>query len=428
VGKETVDEGTLEEIRAARQELDDVIDEIRKVPGYEDFLAAPTFDDVARAAGEQPLVYVAPADLGGLALVVSGTDVQHVPLDGLTLAAVHAQVVAYAEAYDAFRAAGGEQDAARSWRDAIDTATAWLWTEVMGPVIDAVRPAPAAVLVAGGLLGLLPLHAAWTADPAAPTGRRYALDELGLTFAPNARSLASARALAQRPVRRLLAVVDPTGSLPSAPAEAQASAASFGPAGNVLGGAALGPGEVAEAMREADAAHFACHGFAEPSAPLDSGLDLGGGRQLTLRDFFAQNLRMRLVVLSACETLLPGADLPDEVVALPTGLLQAGVGGIVASMWLVDDLATLILMTEFYRRWRWERLDPPAALRGAQRWLRDTPNGEIVRSYQEALDAGAGWLPREAALTVLTDLMLREPAERTYSGIDAWAGFAYVGA
>jgi CHAT domain-containing protein len=137
---------------------------------------------------------------------------------------------------------------------------------------------------------------------------------------------------------------------------------------------------------------------------------------------------MRLVVLSACETSIPGAELPDEVVALPTGLLQAGVGGIVASLWRVDDLATLILMIEFYRRWRWDKLDPAVALRGAQQWLRDTPNGVIVQMYHEALDGRAGWLPREAAMTVLSDLMVREASERSHSGIDAWAAFAYVGA
>ena len=59
-------------------------------------------------------------------------------------------------------------------------------------------------------------------------------------------------------------------------------------------------------------------------------------------------LRVRLAVLSACETAQPGTELPDEVVALPTGLLQAGVAGIVASQWSVPDRATAMLMAEFY--------------------------------------------------------------------------------
>jgi len=48
-------------------------------------------------------------------------------------------------------------------------------------------------------------------------------------------------------------------------------------------------------------------------------------------------LNVRLAVLSACETGLVGIDLPDEALALPTGLLQAGVASIVASQWIVPD-------------------------------------------------------------------------------------------
>jgi hypothetical protein len=41
---------TLDEISAARRDLDEVIDQIRVVPGDEQFLTAPTFRDVADAA------------------------------------------------------------------------------------------------------------------------------------------------------------------------------------------------------------------------------------------------------------------------------------------------------------------------------------------------------------------------------------------
>jgi hypothetical protein len=52
----------LDDIRAARRELDGVIDEIRREPGFERFLAAPTFADVADAATDQPLCYLSPAE------------------------------------------------------------------------------------------------------------------------------------------------------------------------------------------------------------------------------------------------------------------------------------------------------------------------------------------------------------------------------
>ncbi|KUL21590.1 CHAT domain-containing protein [Actinoplanes awajinensis] len=420
------DESTFDDIRAARQELDEVIDEIRAVPGYENFLTAPTFDDVAEAAGDQPLVYLAAAEQGGLALIVRGQQVTPVAADDLTEAALREQVTRYREAYRTFASQRRDPAAAGPWRAAIDEVTGWLWTAVMGAVVTELGAAPAAVLVAGGQLGLLPLHAAWTFDETGQK-RRYALDDITLTYVPNARSLAVARGLAQLPVGTFLGVTDPGGTLDAPEAEVTAASAWFGKAATVLG-ARAGLAEVTAALQKADVAHFAGHGFARLQAPLDSGLALADGQALTLRDIFALNLRMRLVVLSACESSLPGDELPDEVIALPTGLLQAGVGGIVASLWLVGDMPTLLLMIEFYRRWRQDEKEPAVALREAQCWLRDTPDEQIVSTYEAAAEAGATWLPLAAAERIVADLVFREPGSHTYGGPESWAAFGYIGA
>ena len=65
-----MDDPAVRALREARLALDQVVAEIQQVPGFEDFLATPTFDDVSRAAADQPLAYVAAAEHGGLALVV----------------------------------------------------------------------------------------------------------------------------------------------------------------------------------------------------------------------------------------------------------------------------------------------------------------------------------------------------------------------
>jgi CHAT domain-containing protein len=184
---------------------------------------------------------------------------------------------------------------------------------------------------------------------------------------------------------------------------------------------------VSAALRRADVVHLACHGFADLTTPLDSGLVLAGGAPLTLRDLLASRLRVRLAVLSACETSMPGTELPDEVVALPTGLLQAGVAGIVASLWAVPDAATAMLMAEFYRQWRWERCSPAVALQRSQRWLRDTTNQEKVNAYLDARTSAAAWLPSDVATAFLDELRYREPDHRDEASVDAWAGFAHVG-
>jgi len=109
------EETGLDEIRRARHDLDAVIEEIRQQPGYADFLAAPTFDDISEAAQEYPLVYLAAAEPGGLALIVRGTNVEHVPLDGLTTEPLRDQVATHFAVYEEY-ATDREPTGRRGWR------------------------------------------------------------------------------------------------------------------------------------------------------------------------------------------------------------------------------------------------------------------------------------------------------------------------
>jgi CHAT domain-containing protein len=420
-----------DEIRQARAELDRVIEEIQAVPGFEDFLATPTMADIERAAHDEPLVYLVAAAPGGLALVVRGSEVIHVPLDELTADTLAEVTSDFLAAHAPYRAGLAGSEA--GWDACLDRTTQWLWEKVMGPVAAELAGHPGAVLVAGGLLGLLPLHAAWRPAPQAPTGRRYFLDDVVVRYIPNARALTAARSLAAEPPDPLIAVVDPPrfDSLPRltrSPVEIAAAVAGFPGSPEPIAGPDATAETVRQALATAGTAHFACHGIAELGSPLDSRLQLSGQDDLRLRDLLVMRLRLRLAVLSACETLPPGTDLPDEVIALPTGLLQAGVGGVVASMWAVPDRATAMLMTEFYRNWRHNGLTPADALRKAQQWLRDTNNGEKIKEYRRALAEDAGWLPAGAADDLMLALEFQDPAAREQEALAAWAGFAYVGA
>ena len=58
--------------------------------------------------------------------------------------------------------------------------------------------------------------------------------------------------------------------------------------------------------------------------------------------------RTDLVVLSACQTGL-GDITVDGVAGLQRGFKKAGCGSMLLSLWQVDDKATKILMTDFYR-------------------------------------------------------------------------------
>ena len=72
---------------------------------------------------------------------------------------------------------------------------------------------------------------------------------------------------------------------------------------------------------------------------------------LTSKEISKMDLRgLDLVVLSACRTAL--GDISSEGVSgLQRGFKKAGANSILMSLWKVDDEATCLLMTEFYKNW-----------------------------------------------------------------------------
>jgi CHAT domain-containing protein len=373
------------ERRAAQAELDAAVAEIRTLPGLHGLLEPPVLTDVIEAAGDAALAYLAAVPAGGMALIAvpaSEPLVSPLWLPRLTSTALYDRVRALLKAYD---------DRARgpvAWWAALDGLTRWLWDAAIGPLLDAVSLHACLTIVPTGLLGLLPLHAAWTEDDRLPTGRRYALDVATITYAPNARALReSRRRLATGdPPRGVLVVAEPLRAdvdpLPDVTVETAAALAAL-PPGNVLAGADATAKAVLNRLSGPAVLHFACHGLVQAASPLDSCLLLAGSDRLTVRDILryataGQRSMARLVVLSACETNFPGLKLPDEVTSLPAGWLAADAGGVIGSLWSVGDSATSLLLARFYHNWQ-DEVSPQEALRQAQRWIRDATNQEKHR-------------------------------------------------
>jgi CHAT domain-containing protein len=112
-------------------------------------------------------------------------------------------------------------------------------------------------------------------------------------------------------------------------------------------------------------------------------------------------------------------------VSLHTGLLQAGVAGVVASYWAVSDDAAALLMVRFYDRWKAAGNPPADPPRQAQRWLRNTTNREKLAWLTAAADAG--WLPRDAAAALADAVPGGDPDGRAFEHPARWAAFAYAG-
>lgn len=391
-------------------------------------LDLPSMDCLAVLSHDCPLVYVISTEPGGVALVVRAGEVTATWLDDLGLEEVFARLSVYLEAMLDHGNCRSNADDDVAWRAALDRTGKWLWSSLMSEVLSAVAAAGRIRMVPVGPLAVFPLHAAWKFDRTTPTGRRYACDEVVITYLPNARSgIEAERVSSSAPVEKLLVVADP--DLGYAEREAELAAAVFAPNARILTGSHRTRDAVMKAIAESDVVHFACHGVADLVEPMRTGLALHGDERLTVADLLGQRLDSRLVVLSACETALNGLELPDESVGLPSAILQAGAGGVVASCWKVADAEALHLMTEFYRRWPMFTLSPGEALRDAQVWLRDTTNAEKLVVYDAMLSDGRLHAAAHNTIDALRrEVATADPNDRGFGDLAGWAAFIHIGA
>jgi CHAT domain-containing protein len=370
-----------QQIAAAERDMQQLLSEIRDIPGFERFLQPLTIADISSASGEHPIMYLVCAPWGSYALIVrpgGGGEpiVEAVAISEVTSTSV-AQLVAVAPDGTPGLLAAQAADPERLLPAALDRLDEI--APLARPVAEALASDPdhVAVVVPTGLLGLVPL-------PAIPvpgtTGQ--VLDDIGeIHLAPSAAVYAACRARASRhrTQQKLAGVANPDGTLPWSQDELATIQVLFEPRSPAS--CAVGPQAtrswVLENIPGASHVHFACHGFSEPGNEIGGRLLLAGHDQLSIQDLIDGRLSgCRLATASACQsghytTSAP----PDEFTGLPAGFLQAGAACTVVSLWPVYDEATALLMTRFY-----ELLDPGSgnpgsqqpitAMRQARTWLR----------------------------------------------------------
>jgi len=452
--KLSLDIDLASEVRAACQHMNRAIEDIRRVPGYEDFLRSPTFTDIQTAAAsihpEGALAYLATTPAGSVAFIVTADGVQEIWSD-FTDADLDDLLVQY----DGEEVVGGYLFGQFIYPAFLEEVLAeilpLLGEHVMAPVASHLRAQGISQvnLIPTGRLALLPLHAA---SYQAEGDVVYFLDEFTVAYAPNARTLATAKRMIDqnRDEPCLVGVGNPLPHpkpLHATQAELEEIAALFPERPyQLLYGERATRETLLELLSEGNFLHFACHGVFNQAMPLESRLELSNGDQLTLKDFVYGTARLthvRLAVLSACQSAISDFhDLPDEFIGLPTGFLQAGVTGVVGTLWPVHDLSTALVMVKFYEfHFHGDNLNeskpmPPAqALRQAQRWVRDATNEELA-DFFDAYPKLKG-VRRQAVVRMSQEAVLAEPASvdlddpQTRPFADKpyhWAPFIFVGA
>lgn len=230
------------------------------------------------------------------------------------------------------------------------------------------------LLVADGEIAAVPLPALYDS-----VRRRYFIEDHPLRFATSLRDARNERPASARGAGSVLLVADPAFDgeanlglerLPGARAEVEAIAREY-PKTEVLSGAEAARPGLAAALRGAAVLHYAGHAVFDDDRPLESHLVLApttgeGTGHMTAAEIEQLDLTgLRLVVLSACWTARGHGGRSGGFAGLTGALIGAGAGGVVGSLWRVDDDLTRVVMVEFHRAYR-RSGDAAGALRAAQ--------------------------------------------------------------
>jgi CHAT domain-containing protein len=239
-------------------------------------------------------------------------------------------------------------------------------------------------LVPHGYLHHLPLHACWWKEKGQ---LKYLGDEFDIAYLPSAALLTQLP-----PPRRDSRFFSLANPLPHSPRTLPFSEYEGGQLRRRYGGNGrfhLGKdGTYARTDHWSDAAivHFSCHGYGDPSfAPL-SFLELQDD-WLLAHDVVNRRPALQegaLVLLNGCQTSVRDVRAVDEGFGLMSAFLLRGAGLVLATQWSVIDACANRMLLTFLDRYL-AGAEPVAALRQAQRQIRELPPDAILRHCEEVL-------------------------------------------
>lgn len=149
-------------------------------------------------------------------------------------------------------------------------------------------------------------------------------------------------------------------------------------------------------LGESEIFHFAGHFLANKTIPMHSKFLLAGSKnepdgELKVFEIAAQkNSKLKLAVLSACETGIEKYYNGEGAVGVARFFLAIGVPTTVASFWQVESNATADLMTDFHNFRKNEKLPTIKALQRAQIKAIQSPNAATHSPFFWAGFAGVG--------------------------------------
>jgi hypothetical protein len=407
---------SIDAVARRKQLIDDmttVLADIRSRSGFTRFGMRPELSELLAATQDGAAVVVNVSRYRSDALLVRPDGVVAVPLPQLG----HDRLVDQINTFHAAVDRAGDDDVDSGDRQAaqkqVHGVLAWLWDNAAEPILhelgyrhppDAGSRWPRVWWAPGGLLGLLPIHAAGRHSPEQPGHADHAvLDRVVSSYTPTIRALVHARQRNRTEVTRptALVIAMPTtpgisDRLPQTAAEARVvtsrfpeSVVLFDPDDSTADAAVsqIDPptrDAVLTRLPDCTIAHFACHAISDTRDPSNSRLLLHdhANAAFTVAYLGAVDVgQAQLAYLSACRTALTEtSELVDEAIHLSSAFQLAGFPHVIGTLWEIIDQAAVKVAAQFYDGIRvattgepHQRVDlrqSPYALHHAVRWAR----------------------------------------------------------
>ncbi|HLK00815.1 MAG TPA: CHAT domain-containing protein [Streptosporangiaceae bacterium] len=328
-----------EQRRTLLRRWDDLLAQIRDLPGFEDFPRPPRQANLLASGREGPVALINVSTYGSAAFLIRDGGVTSIGLPDLTPATVRAMVTELLAATDPEDMADPERSQQR-----LDHLLGWLWDTVTGPVLDhlglTARLSPGAApriwWCPSGLLSFLPLHAAGHHSTRSDARPLTVMDRVISSYIPTIRMLEHTRQAPARTVGSTLIVA--AGSIGTVDLTSGVT---------VLAGAAATPDAVLSALRCHGRVHFACHAASNLSDPSTGYLELHDQQHLAVADVAALRLvHAEFAFLAACATYQGGTTLADEAIHLGGAFHLAGYRHVVATLWPIHDSPTAARITQ----------------------------------------------------------------------------------
>ena len=338
-------------VRRLERERGEIIDQIRHLSGFEDFLKAVPFQTLRVAAAYGPVILINHSDIRCDILIVLKDSA---PVLIPTAEDFYTRPIALKQSLLETRSKYS-LDSVRH-QDALRDVLQELYELVGRPVIEELHNlgipeqtrvwwCPTSVFCS------LPLHAAGPVESEDGT-KRYFSDIYISSYTPTLSALIEARkgivnTLEERP--SLLIIGQPDLTLPGVRGEIKVIQ-SLAPEASSLIGARATRASVMKHLSEHCMGHFACHGTLNPERPFDAAFLFSGEERLMLLDIIRSRLATaELAFLSVCHAAeWTDANAPDEALHLTAAMQYCGFRSVVGTLWAMADIDGRDISAHFY--------------------------------------------------------------------------------